>query len=144
MGGLIGLLRGGGGRRLDILSSVRARCAKANMVFHVQTASIADWAETTSEAAYGSPQRQGAIDGDPDAQDQMSYELSQQPLEGEVGDRDGAPVSQAGGAPPAIKREKGKGKESQGQRPLDPKAARKEAKKARRKAEKSANSQAKG
>ncbi|KAK3677477.1 hypothetical protein LTR78_002327 [Recurvomyces mirabilis] len=117
-----------------------------------KTASIVYWAETTSEAAYGSTQhQQRPLDDDPDAQDQISYEISQQPMKGEVGERDAAaPVSQAGGAPPPIQhvRDKGKGKgkanEGKGQRPLDPKLARKEAKKARRKAEKSANDQAKG
>ncbi|KAK4552994.1 hypothetical protein LTR86_009918 [Recurvomyces mirabilis] len=117
-----------------------------------KTASIADWAETTSEAAYGSPQhQQRPLDDDPDAQDQMSYELSQQPMKGEVGERDAAAsVSQAGGAPPPIQhvrdngKANGKANEGTGQRPLDPKLARKEAKKARRKAEKSANEQAKG
>ncbi|KAK5108253.1 hypothetical protein LTR62_008637 [Meristemomyces frigidus] len=103
---------------------------------------VADWAETTSEAAYGSS-RHKQPDLGPDERDQTSYEQSQHMLEGEVGSRDTAHGQQVSRVPPVVRQADGMagkaGKKSGvGQRSQDPKMARKEAKKARRKAEKAA------
>ncbi|EMC91399.1 hypothetical protein BAUCODRAFT_54618, partial [Baudoinia panamericana UAMH 10762] len=109
-----------------------------------------------SEAAFGERTQAGAkgtvAGGEGDWQEREGYELEQRPLEGDVGDRDGAPVVRQNGAPPAVphvtdeqadgderaqavmeaKRRGGKGKgltESE-------KLARRAAKKERRRAEK--------
>lgn len=64
---------------------------------------IAEWAETSSQAG-ATMQELESFANTPlhvsDWQDQEEYQLEQSPLEGEVGDRDGAPVVQQNGVLP--------------------------------------------
>lgn len=106
-----------------------------------RTAEIQDWAEdTSSQADLGPPGRE--IESfahtplhESDWQDQEEYEAQQRPLEGEVGEREGAPVQKQNGAVPRVV-EHGGGGEGKKELSAADKKARKSAKKARRHAEK--------
>lgn len=90
---------------------------------------VGQWAEESSEAAFGDVTHAGAGAIQPDWEDEGAYERSQRPLEGEVGDREGAPAIAQNGPAPIVLTEK---------RVLSDKdkAARRAAKKERRKTEK--------
>ncbi|KAI7280358.1 hypothetical protein KC343_g2769 [Hortaea werneckii] len=94
------------------------------------TEEVGKWAEQSSEAAFGEAQAGAAAE---DWQDREEYEQSQQPLEGEVGEREGAPATKQGGQPPVVQHAGGDGHKELS---AADKKARKEAKKARVKAEK--------
>lgn len=102
-----------------------------------RVAEIQDWAEdTSSQADLTVPGRE--IESfahtplhESDWQDQEEYELQQRPLEGEVGEREGAPVEQQGGAAPRVVEQAGEGARKK-ELSMDEKKARKEAKKARK------------
>ncbi|RMZ04790.1 hypothetical protein D0864_01447 [Hortaea werneckii] len=89
------------------------------------TEEVGKWAEQSSEAAFGEAQTGAAAE---DWQDREEYEQSQQPLEGEVGEREGAPATKQGGQPPVVQHAGGDGHKELS---AADKKARKEAKKAR-------------
>ncbi|RMY89211.1 hypothetical protein D0864_06482 [Hortaea werneckii] len=89
------------------------------------TEEVGKWAEQSSEAAFGEAQAGAAAE---DWQDREEYEQSQQPLEGEVGEREGAPATKQGGQPPVVQHAGGDGHKELS---AADKKARKEAKKAR-------------
>ncbi|KAI7554985.1 hypothetical protein KC331_g155 [Hortaea werneckii] len=94
------------------------------------TEEVGKWAEQSSEAAFGEAQAGAAAE---DWQDREEYEQNQQPLEGEVGEREGAPATKQGGQPPVVRHAGGDGHKELS---AADKKARKDAKKARVKAEK--------
>ncbi|KAI7409305.1 hypothetical protein KC332_g7070 [Hortaea werneckii] len=89
------------------------------------TEEVGKWAEQSSEAAFGEAQAGAAAE---DWQDREEYEQNQQPLEGEVGEREGAPATKQGGQPPAVQHA---GDDGHKELSAADKKARKEAKKAR-------------
>ena len=121
---------------------------------------IEEWAETSSQAAPGadehSPlqreiesfattpmhqpfwQQEGEWQQEGDQwQDQEDYGLAQRPLEGEVGEREGAPVVRQNGAVPRVEEHDEEGRVREGMtKPKEDKEARKAAKKARKEKEK--------
>ncbi|KAH9845347.1 hypothetical protein Tdes44962_MAKER06704 [Teratosphaeria destructans] len=64
---------------------------------------VGQWAEDASEAAYGDVSIARATE---DWEDKEQYELKQRPVEGEVGDRDGAGVARQDGEVPVVVEEK--------------------------------------
>lgn len=119
-----------------------------------RTEEIQDWAEDTSSQAGGeivkpgreiesfahtplhqSDYEQQQEEGNGEWQDQREYELQQDMLEGEVGEREGAPVQRQNvGLPHVVKEGEARAGAAQGKElSREEKKARKEAKKARRK-----------
>jgi len=90
---------------------------------------VAQWAEQSSEAAFGNEAQAGA--GAEEWQDQEDFEQQQQPLVGEVGGREGAPVTSQNGAPPTVAHVE----DETSKKPLTDadRRARKDAKKAKKK-----------
>lgn len=89
-------------------------------------ADVAQWADESSEAAFG------------DWQEMEEYAQEQRPLEGEMGEREGAPAVRQNGAPPTVLQHDAEGGTRQPMTRED-KAARKAAKRARGKARKEAS-----
>ncbi|KAI6879859.1 hypothetical protein KC360_g4307 [Hortaea werneckii] len=89
------------------------------------TEEVGKWAEQSSEAAFDEAQAGAAAE---DWQDREEYEQNQQPLEGEVGEREGAPATKQGGQPPVVQHAGG---DEHKELSAADKKARKEAKKAR-------------
>ena len=104
---------------------------------------VEEWAEeTSSQIAAEMPREIESFAATPlhqsDWQDQEDYELSQRPLEGEVGEREGAPVVKQNGALPEVVEHDEDGEvveKTKKPKTAEEKAAKKAAKKARKEEE---------
>ncbi|KAF2769298.1 hypothetical protein EJ03DRAFT_98148 [Teratosphaeria nubilosa] len=94
-----GALPHGDDTRVDALIENRTGGAKRKRSMD----EVGQWAEDASEAAYGDVSRAGATE---DWEDKEQYELNQRPVEGEVGERDGAEVVRQDGEVPVVAEEK--------------------------------------